>query len=127
MELRTGMRIEVLSKPSADWWQGRSLSSKAEGVFPASYVKPAAPPLKNRAPPPAPVTRSVSPYRNDYVSPLPSYHHPPPPQQPSVIVVEKSVPNPMVGRGVGGTLGKAVLMGAGAQIGANMVGRRRRR
>lgn len=150
LELRAGDKIEVLEKPSPEWFKGRC--DGRVGMFPSNYVKPAYDDEKDVYRPTSPVPPqynnnsstqlAASPYQGSpypqqpaqqYQPPQQAYYQPPPPQQvvvqpspqPQQVVVQQqpqSQPQKQSAlSSFGNQLASAAVFGAGATIGSDIV------
>lgn len=123
---------------NADWWMGRNERTLAEGIFPKTYVEPAADPLAN------PAHGYMNEKANGYTpygAPQQANNYggyPPAPQQqnpynssvpPMAVAQEPQQEGSGSGGGKAGEMGKkfgkklgnAAIFGAGASIGSNIV------
>ncbi|CAG59105.1 uncharacterized protein GVI51_F04455 [Nakaseomyces glabratus] len=130
LAIRAGDKIQVLEKPSAEWYRGTV--NGREGMFPSNYVRPAAAPSANLAPPaydnpklsPQPTVQSFQPPAQPIVaqpSPQPAYYQAPPQQ---VVVEQQPVQQSSAHNGLksfGSKLGNAAIFGAGATLGSDLV------
>lgn len=140
---KAGDKIQVLEKPSAEWFRGRL--GGHEGMFPSNYVKPAASSVSKRMAPPAYEPQGLSPQvtAQSQHSYQPSVGYAPPPQQqpvqqpvqqaptqqyyqapPQQVVVEQPQQQHSSHHGLknfGSKLGNAAIFGAGATIGSDLV------
>lgn len=140
---KAGDKIQVLEKPSAEWYRGRL--GNDEGMFPSNYVKPASPSslTSKHLAPPSYEQQRISPQatvqsQQSYQQPPMGYAAPPPqpmayapaPAQPvyqappQQVVVEQPQQQHSSHSGLksfGSKLGNAAIFGAGATIGSDIV------
>lgn len=135
LELNPGDKIEVLDKPSPEWFRGRC--NGRVGMFPSNYVKPAFSGGFNRPavpPPPQYDQKAMGPQPSGgsamwqqpmpYPPPSTNYYQPPPPQQqPQPMVVQQDQGQRRhTGLGkFGSKLGNAAIFGAGATLGSDLI------
>lgn len=142
LQLRTGDKVRVLEKMSPDWWKGQV--GTESGVFPSNYVKPvsaspdAAPPIyseksqshQTQAVPALNVASAPSQAPQQFYQQQPpqQYYQQAPPQQfyqqplqpQQVQQVQQPEKKSSMSR-FGSQLGQAVIFGAGATIGSDIV------
>lgn len=118
---RRGDKVQILEKPSADWWKG-SVDGRV-GMFPSNYVKP----LNNEkqsvaAPPSFEQAQMYQPPMQSQQPPFPpqstNYY---PPQQPQPVPAEQAHHHGKHFKKFGSKLGNAAVFGAGATIGSDLV------
>lgn len=133
LQLNPGDKIEVLDKPSPEWFRGRC--NGRVGMFPANYVKPAFSGGFSRpaAPPPPQYEQKAMmggggggamwQQPTPYPPPSTGYYQPPPPQQqPQPMVVQQEQKKSHHGLGkFGSKLGNAAIFGAGATLGSDLI------
>lgn len=147
LSFKAGEKIEVLEKPSPEWYKGRC--NGVIGMFPSNYVKPlfgdsnsfndtVAPPQYqvqhvdpnyNRSSfPPVSTSYQQQPPQGQYFGPAQQQPSLVPYQQPQVQYGQQPVlSGPVQGGGsgvfnkIGGKLGNAALFGAGATLGSEIV------
>ncbi|CCK68452.1 Pin3p KNAG_0A07990 [Huiozyma naganishii CBS 8797] len=139
LELRPGDKIQVLEKPSAEWYKGKC--GGQVGMFPSNYVKPAfsgesSAPKRPAGPPYQPQQQHLAapmyqqPQNTGYSQssnpPFPpqsaNYYPPQQQQQPQQVVVEQQQPHKHNAfKKFGSQLGNAAIFGAGATIGSDIV------
>ena len=148
LRLRVGDKIQVLEKPSPEWYKGRS--NGVVGMFPSNYVKVIAGPERDysqqqqQALPPPPMYSSDStqgskhslfhnqqpPPPQPQLQPQPQpqpqqpVYYQPPANAPQQIIVQQEQPNKSKHEGLkrfGKQLGNAAIFGAGATIGSDLV------
>lgn len=135
LHIRPGDKIEILEKPSPEWYKGRC--NGQTGMFPSNYVKPIVsdssamvsfqPPQyepKKEAYSPQPQYQAPPPQQ--YQQPFPpastGYYQQPAPQQQAVVQQEQpqSTGSSHMKK-FGSKLGNAAIFGAGATIGSDIV------
>lgn len=105
LELAAGDRIAVTEYMNAEWWKGRSERTGAEGIFPRNYVR-----IDDKLPTAkAPASRFGSIAGNVGNNSAPSEPNAPPSKAQEY------------GKKGGKKLGNAVIFGAGATIGSNLI------
>lgn len=125
--------VLVYEYMNADWWMGRNERTLAEGIFPKTYVEPAADPnngymnekSNGYAPYAAPQQASYGGY-----PPAPQQQNPYNSSVPPMAVAEQPQQEGSgsgggkageMGKKFGKKLGNAAIFGAGASIGSNIV------
>ncbi|CAL9727540.1 [PSI+] inducibility protein 3 [Monosporozyma unispora] len=143
LHIRPGDKIEVLEKPSPEWYKGKC--NGETGMFPSNYVKPAfsgssavvksqppqydAPEEKYsqqqyQAPPPQ---QYQAPPQQHYQPPYPpasTGYYQQPQQQPQQVIVQQEQPQNTGSsqmKKFGSKLGNAAIFGAGATLGSDLV------
>lgn len=151
LELRAGDKIEVLEKPSPEWFKGQC--NGRVGMFPSNYVKPAYDDEKQQYRPTSPAPPQYNNNNNQlqqqqhHQSPPPQQQYQPPPQQqyqqqptyyqqpPQQVVVQQPPQQVVVQQqpqqqqpqkqsafsNFGSQLASAAVFGAGATIGSDIV------
>ncbi|KAK9237806.1 SH3 domain-containing protein [Lipomyces kononenkoae] len=130
LALYRGAPVVILEKINPDWWRGRDKSTNREGIFPSSYVR-----IIGSSP--APPVPSPSPYMQQYppqqqYMPMPIQPYSAPSPQPYYPPVQQQVDagNPeqkqesnfeRQGKKFGRKLGNAMIFGAGATLGSDIV------
>lgn len=128
LHIRPGDKIEVLEKPSPEWFKGKC--NGIVGMFPSNYVKPA---FSNntsmvKADPPQ-YSQSPQPQQQmQYQPPFPpastGYYQQPAPQPQQVVVQQQQQPQSTGSsqlKKFGSKLGNAAIFGAGATLGSDLV------
>ncbi|KAL3234438.1 [PSI+] inducibility protein 3 [Nakaseomyces bracarensis] len=146
LALEAGDKIQVLEKPSAEWYRGRL--GNQEGMFPSNYVKPASPSsLTNKAhlappsyeqqkmspqvtaqsyqaPPPQPMSYSPQPVAYQVptpMQPIPTQQYYQAPPQQVVEQPQQHHSSNSAFKSFGSKLGNAAIFGAGATLGGDLV------
>lgn len=135
LHIRPGDKIEVLEKPSPEWFKGRC--NGHVGMFPSNYVKPAfsnntsmvkaEPPQYQQSPQPQyqspPPQQQQMQYQPPFPPPSTGYYQQPVPQPQPVIVQQEQPQNTGSSqlKKFGSKLGNAAIFGAGATLGSDLV------
>ncbi|KAK9367967.1 SH3 domain-containing protein [Lipomyces kononenkoae] len=130
LALYRGAQIIILEKINPDWWRGRDKSTNTEGIFPSSYVRVLG--STPAVPFPSPYAQQYSPPPQQQYMPMPLQPYPVPSPQPYYPPVQPQAEasNPeqrhesafeRQGKNIGKKLGNAVIFGAGATIGSDLV------
>lgn len=136
LALKPGDKIEVLEKPSNEWFKGRCNGNV--GMFPANYVKPVYSGSDRPSVPPPPqyeqaqrtnTGQSGGSYQAPFPPPSTNYYQQPPqqyqqaPQQQAQVVEQQPAQQHSHNhlKKFGSKLGNAAIFGAGATIGSDLV------
>lgn len=133
LHIRPGDKIEVLEKPSPEWFKGKCNGNV--GMFPSNYVKPAFsnstsmvksdPPQYSQSSQPqySPPPQQQMQYQPPFPPASTGYYQQPAPQPQQVVVQQEQPQNTGSSqlKKFGSKLGNAAIFGAGATLGSDLV------